>query len=74
MGIGLGVFLALIGLVIELNVIEYDIPRVNDDALGWLLIIAGVISIVLSLIAWTSRGRRSVVVDRTTETDDRYVP
>ena len=74
MGIGLGVFLALIGLVIELDVVNYDIPRVDDDALGWLLIIAGVISIVLSLIVWMSHGRRRVLVDRATETDDRYVP
>jgi uncharacterized membrane protein len=73
MGIGLGVFLALVGLVIELDVIEWDIPRVDDDALGWLLIIAGIVAIVLSLVVWMSHGRRRVVVDRAAE-DDRYVP
>lgn len=57
MGIGLGVVLLLAGLVLTLDVVNYDIPHVNDEALGTLLIIAGVVAIVLSLI-WAALASR----------------
>lgn len=61
MGIGLGIVLLLVGLVLMLNVISYDIPNVNDDTLGLLLVVAGVVAIVLSLIWAALAGRRSRV-------------
>jgi uncharacterized membrane protein HdeD (DUF308 family) len=50
MYIGLGILLLVAGLVLALDVITVDISFVNDDALGTILIIAGVLAIVLSLI------------------------
>jgi hypothetical protein len=54
MYIGLGIVLIVIGaiLVFALNI---DIPGVGDDALGWILIIAGALAIILS---FAFRGRR----------------
>jgi len=50
MYIGLGIVLLVLGLVFALDVITVDIKYVNDDALGTILIIAGALAIVLSLV------------------------
>lgn len=60
MGIGLGVVLLLVGLVLVLDVVTYDIPSVADEQLGLLLVVVGVAALVLSLV-WSGlisrRGR-----------------
>ena len=63
MYIGLGIVLVVIGaiLVFALNV---DIPGVGDDALGYILIVAGVLAIILS---FAFRGRRPGAVTTTRE-------
>lgn len=67
MYIGLGIFLIVVGaiLVFALNI---DIPGVGDDTLGWILIVAGVLAIVLSL-ALASRRRVGVSSVRETQVD-----
>ncbi|GAA4094078.1 DUF6458 family protein [Nocardioides kongjuensis] len=50
MYIGLGIILLVVGLVLALDVVTVDIKYVNDDALGTILIIAGALAIVLSLM------------------------
>jgi hypothetical protein len=62
MGIGVGVVLLLVGLVLTLDVVSYDIPNVDDNGLGVLLIVAGIAAIVLSLI-WASLASRRSRVD-----------
>ena len=64
MGIGLGVVLLLLGLIFAFGVI--DLPASIDDVvatntLGWILIIAGVLAIVLSLVLASQRRRSTVV-------------
>ncbi len=49
MYIGLGIVLLVAGLILTFDVITVDIPNVNDDALGTILLIAGVLAIILSL-------------------------
>ena len=66
MGIGLGVILAVIGVILLLNVVE--MPAAIDDVvatntLGWILLIAGIVVIVLALIQ-TRSANRSVVEER----------
>jgi hypothetical protein len=58
MGIGLGVVLIVIGaaLMWALNV---DLNFVDDDTLGLILLIAGVLAIVLSLIINQQRNRHT---------------
>ena len=67
MYIGLGIFLIVVGaiLVFALNI---DIPGVGDDTLGWILIVAGALAIVLSL-ALASRRRVGVSSVRETQVD-----
>lgn len=62
MSIGLGIVLIVIGAIFVF-VLEVDIPGIDDNQLGWILILAGVLTVVLSLVlANTGRKRRSVVV------------
>lgn len=66
MYIGLGIVLLVAGLVLAMDVITVDIKYVNDDALGTILIVAGVLAIVLSLVVappWR-RAPRDRYVDR----------
>ncbi|NHA01063.1 hypothetical protein G5V59_17395 [Nocardioides sp. W3-2-3] len=66
MYIGLGIVLLVVGLVFTMDVITADIKYVNEDALGTILIVAGVLAIVLSLVIappWR-RAPRDRYVDR----------
>ncbi|MGA9745941.1 MAG: DUF6458 family protein [Nocardioides sp.] len=50
MGIGLGVVLLVIGLILVMGVVQVDISFIDDGGLGWILLIAGVLAIVLALV------------------------
>jgi uncharacterized membrane protein HdeD (DUF308 family) len=62
MYIGLGIVLLVLGLILAFNVITVDLSYINDGALGAILIVAGILAIVLSLVI-TDRYRRRTVVD-----------
>jgi hypothetical protein len=61
MYIGLGIVLLVAGLVLALDVITVDLNFVNDGALGAILIVAGVLAIVLSIL-YAPPWRRETVV------------
>jgi len=61
MYIGLGIVLLVVGLVLQFDVITVDLDYVNDEALGLILIIAGILAIVLSLIYAPPWRRRTEV-------------
>ena len=69
MGIGLGIVLVLLGLILVTGVVEYDINFIEDQSLGWILLIVGAVALVLSLVINQQRSGRSVttVEDRTIE-------
>ena len=56
MGIGLGIFLIVIGAIL-LFALKVDIPFVTDDTLGIILLVAGVLTLILSLVLNAQRGR-----------------
>ena len=62
MGIGLGIVLLVAGLILVLDVINVGTDFVDEGALGWILIIAGVISLLFALML-TQRARTSHVVE-----------
>ena len=64
MGLGLGIVLIILGLVLVTGVIQYDINFVEDTTLGWILLIAGVLAIVLGLIMNQQRSRSKHVEER----------
>ena len=63
MGIGTGIVLVVIGLILVLGVIP-DIPSIDDPTLGWILLIAGVLGIVLALVMNQQRSRTKHVEER----------
>ena len=61
MGLGLGIFLLVLGLILLTGVINYDIDFVEDTTLGWILLSCGVLSIVLGLFMSHQRSRTTHV-------------
>ncbi len=64
MGIGVGVVLLVLGLILVLDVIQFDINFIQDETLGWILLIVGILAIVLSLVINAQRSRTRHVEDR----------
>ena len=67
MTIGLGIVLIILGLVFAFDVINADTSAVDGQALGWILVLGGVLAIVLPLVIEQQRTRRTgdtVVEDR----------
>ncbi len=67
MAVGLGIVLIVLGLVLVLNVVNVNIAHVHDSALGWILLIAGVLALVVSLVINQQRTRTTSVVERRDE-------
>jgi hypothetical protein len=64
MGIGVGIVLLVIGLILVTGAV--DLPASVDDVVatstvGWILILAGVLGLVLAFMAMRSRSHTSVV-------------
>lgn len=55
MGIGGGITLIVLGLIFLTGVIEMDIPGLNEHALGLILVLGGIASIVLAQTIWRDR-------------------
>lgn len=53
MYIGLGIVLIVIGAILAF-VLQIDVPGIDDDMLGWILMAAGLLAILLSFAV---RGR-----------------
>lgn len=63
MVIGLGIVLIVLGLIFALDVINIDTSAVDTGTLGWILLIAGVVAIVVSLVVNQQRSRSTTVVE-----------
>ena len=61
MGIGLGIVLLLAGLILLTDVVNFDIRYVDDNGLGWILVIVGALAIVLALVLNAQRGHTTRV-------------
>ena len=62
MGYGLGVFLLALGLILALAV-QDSIDAVDLTMVGWILVLAGALVIVLTAVQ-ANRGRRTTQVTR----------
>lgn len=56
MGIGIGIVLIVIGAIL-LFALNVNLPFVSDDTLGIILIVAGILALVLSLVLNAQRTR-----------------
>ena len=66
MGIGTGIVLGVLGLILLTGTIQVDLPFIEDYTLGWILLVAGVIAVILSMTIWR-RGGTTRVVERDVE-------
>jgi Domain of unknown function (DUF6458) len=76
MGLGVGFLLAAVGAVLAFAV-NATVSGVNIHAVGWILLIVGIIGIVLSMIFWSSwagPGYFSGTRRRTTYVDEGPPP
>lgn len=67
MAIGLGIILLILGLILLLGAVDLPVAVdnvVQTELLGWILTIAGVIALVLSLILNQQRSRTTHVERR----------
>jgi uncharacterized membrane protein HdeD (DUF308 family) len=69
MGIGLGIVLLVIGLILVLGVVNFDLSFVDDSALGWIFLVVGILAIILALVINQQRSRTTHVEER--RYDDR---
>jgi uncharacterized protein DUF6458 len=53
MGLGIGLILAAVGAVLAFAVTK-TVSGVNIHAIGWILLIVGIVGILLSMIFWSS--------------------
>ena len=53
MGLGVGIFLSAVGAVLAFAVSD-NVSGVNIHAIGWILLIVGIVGIVLSMIFWST--------------------
>ncbi len=63
MAIGLGIVLIVVGLVLVLDVVNIDTSAIDTGTLGWILLVAGALAIVVSLIVNQQRTRSTHVVE-----------
>ena len=73
MGIGTGVFLLAVGAILAFAV-EYDVAGIELSVVGWILMIAGALAIILFLTVWAPRRRvvdGGPVVEERRTYDDR---
>ena len=66
MGIGLGIVLIVAGAIL-LWAVEFDLQFIDDDALGVILLAAGILTIILALVMNAQRSRSKHTVE-----DRRY--
>ena len=64
MGIVLGVVLLVLGLILVLRVVQFDLQFIDDVALGWIFLIAGIVAIVLALVMNKQRSETRHVEER----------
>lgn len=63
MGIGLGVVLLVLGLILVTGVVEVGVAFVDEGGLGWILVFAGVLAIILALVMNRQRNRTKHTVE-----------
>lgn len=64
MTIGLGILLIVLGLIFALDVVHVHTSAVDGQALGWILVLGGILAIVLPLVIEQMRTtRRHTVVE-----------
>jgi protein-S-isoprenylcysteine O-methyltransferase Ste14 len=70
-GIGVGIFLIAIGAIFTFA-LDVNVGWLDLDVVGWVLMLAGVVGLILTLWFWQSRKRTTVVRDTRAATPQTY--
>ncbi|MEV4480006.1 DUF6458 family protein [Micromonospora coxensis] len=75
MGIGVGIFLIAVGAIFAFA-IDANLGWLNVNVVGWVLMLVGVVSLLLTLYFWNTRRRTVVATPVRTDrvVADRVVP
>ena len=74
MGIGGSIALLVVGAILAFAVKDTDLGGWLDiNVVGWVLILAGLAGMVLTLWVWNTRRRRVVAAPPPVATTDRYI-
>ncbi|HEY8028183.1 MAG TPA: DUF6458 family protein [Gaiellaceae bacterium] len=69
MGLGVGILLAAVGAVLAFAV-NATVSGVNIHAVGWILLIVGIVGVALSMIFWSSWAGPGYFTRRRTYVDE----
>ena len=72
MGIGGSIFLIAIGAIIAFGVRNQSLGPFDLDVVGWVLMLAGLVGVMLTMYLWNTRRRR-VVTSQPTPMVERQV-
>ena len=64
MGIGASVFLIAVGAILTFA-LHVHVGGVDVQTIGWILMAAGALGLIVTLLVWSGRRRRTVVEDPT---------
>jgi len=70
MSIGLGIVLIVIGAILTFA-LNFSVDWVNLDLIGWILMVAGAIVVIIGLVLLATRRSRRVVDDGTVVREER---
>jgi Domain of unknown function (DUF6458) len=73
MGLGVGILLAAVGAVLAFAVTA-TVSGVDIHAVGWILLIVGILGVVLSMIFWSSWAGPGYFTRRRTYIDEGSPP
>lgn len=75
MGLGLGIVLLVIGAILAFAVTEYSVAGIDVEMVGFILMAAGVLALLLGLVMNTQRTNTThrEVIDRNTDVRRRDV-
>ena len=62
MGIGGSILLIVVGAILTFGLDDTDLGPFNLDTIGWILMLAGLVGMVLTLYFWNSRRARTTRV------------
>jgi hypothetical protein len=73
MGIGASIFLLALGAILAFAV-DFHVSGLDINVIGYILMLAGVLGLVLTLAVWGPRRRRAAVVQERRYVDDPTQP
>lgn len=74
MGIGASIFLLAVGAILAFAVHETTVAGIDINVIGFILMAAGLLGLILFLVIWGPRNRRGGVVEERVVRDDPVDP